>query len=84
MRTVDARVFGINNVAWDGSEDSPGTIDQVTNMGIQALRWPGGSWGDGYHWTNEEWSYGATSARTWGSFTTNFIHTATNAHAQSL
>ena len=82
VRTVDARVFGINNVAWDGSEDSPGTIDQVTNMGIQALRWPGGSWGDGYHWTNEEWSYGATNARTWGSFTTNFIHTATNAHAQ--
>jgi hypothetical protein len=84
VRTVDARVFGINNVAWDGSEDSPGTIDQVTNMGIQALRWPGGSWGDGYHWTNEEWSYGATSARTWGSFTTNFIHTATNAHAQAF
>jgi alpha-N-arabinofuranosidase len=82
VRTVDSRVFGINNVAWDGSEDSPGTIDQVTNMGIQALRWPGGSWGDGYHWTNEEWSYGATSARTWGSFTTNFIHTATNAQAQ--
>ncbi len=82
VRTVDSRVFGINNVAWDGSEDSPGTIDQVTDMGIQALRWPGGSWGDGYHWTNEEWSYGATNARTWGSFTTNFIHTATNAQAQ--
>lgn len=84
VRTVDPRVFGINNVAWDGSEDSPGTIDQVTNMGIQALRWPGGSWGDGYHWTNEAWSYGATNARTWGSFTINFIHTATNAQAQAF
>jgi hypothetical protein len=83
IRTVDARVFGINNVAWDGSEDAPGTIDQVTNMGIQALRWPGGSWGDGYHWTNEAWQYGATSARTWGSFTSNFINTVTNAHAQA-
>jgi alpha-N-arabinofuranosidase len=82
VRTVDARVFGINNVAWDGSEDSPGTIDQVTDMGIQALRWPGGSWGDGYHWTNEAMQYGNTSPRTWGSFTTNFIHTATNAQAQ--
>ena len=84
VRTVDARVFGINNVAWDGSEDSPGTLGQVTNMGIGALRWPGGSWGDGYHWTNEAWMYGATSARTWGSFTTNFIHTATNAQAQAF
>lgn len=85
VRTISARLFGINNVAWDGAEDGieyPGTLDQVTNMGIQALRWPGGSWGDGYHWTNEEWMYGDTSARTWGSFTTNFIHTATNAAAQ--
>ena len=82
VRTVVARVFGINNVAWDGSEDSPGTMAQVTNMGIGALRWPGGSWGDGYHWTNEAMQYGNTSPRTWGSFTPNFIHTATNAQAQ--
>ena len=84
VRTVDARVFGINNVAWDGGEDAPGTIDQVTNMGIGALRWPGGSWGDGYHWTNEGMQYGNTSPRTWGSFTTNFIHTCTNAHSQAF
>ncbi|HEV2456713.1 MAG TPA: alpha-L-arabinofuranosidase [Verrucomicrobiae bacterium] len=84
IRTVDARVFGINNVAWDGGEDAPGTIEQVTNMGIGSLRWPGGSWGDGYHWTNEGMQYGNTSPRTWGSFTTNFIHTATNAHAQAF
>ncbi len=84
VRTVDARVFGINNVAWDGSEDAPGTMAQVTNMGIGALRWPGGSWGDGYHWTNEAMQYGNTSPRTWGSFTPNFIHTATNAHTQAF
>jgi hypothetical protein len=84
IHTVDARVFGINNVAWDGSEDSPGTIDQVTDMGIQVLRWPGGSWGDGYHWTNEAMMYGATSPRTWGSFTSNFINTVTNAQAQAF
>jgi alpha-L-arabinofuranosidase len=85
VRTVSARVFGINNVAWDGTEDGieyPGTLDQVTNMGIRALRWPGGSWGDGYHWTNEPVQYGDTSPRTWGSFTPSFIHTATNAGAQ--
>lgn len=85
VRTVSARVFGINNVAWDGTENGdyyPGTEAQVTNMGIQALRWPGGSWGDGYHWTNEPMQYGNTSPRTWGSFTPDFITTATNAHAQ--
>ena len=82
VRTVDARLFSVNTAAWDGNLDTPGTIFILTNMDNQALRWPGGSWGDGYHWTNEAWMDGATSARTWGSFTANFIHVATNTHAQ--
>jgi alpha-L-arabinofuranosidase len=82
VRTVDARLFSVNTAAWDGNLDTPATIFILTNMDNQALRWPGGSWGDGYHWTNEAWSDGATSARNWGSFTTNFIHVATNTRAQ--
>ena len=82
VRTVDARVFGINTAAWDGDLDTASTISILTNMNYQALRWPGGSWGDIYHWTNEAWNTGATNARNWGSFTTNFIHVATNTHAQ--
>jgi hypothetical protein len=82
VRTVDARLFSVNTAAWDGQLDTPATIFILTNMDNQALRWPGGSWGDGYHWTNEAWMDGATSARNWGSFTTNFIHVATNTHAQ--
>ena len=53
-------------------------------MGNPCLRWPGGSWGDGYHWTNEAWSYGNTSPRNWGSFSTNFMWLATNTHAQAF
>ena len=82
VRTVDARLFSVNTAAWDGNLDTPTTVFILTNMDNQALRWPGGSWGDGYHWTNEAWMDGATSARNWGSFTTNFIHVATNTHAQ--
>jgi alpha-L-arabinofuranosidase len=82
VRTVDARLFSVNTAAWDGNLDTPTTIAILTNMDNQALRWPGGSWGDGYHWTNEAWMDGATSARNWGSFTTNFIHVATNTRAQ--
>src|ERR1017187_3016893 len=81
IRTVDARVFGINQVAWDGNLDTPTTVSILHDLGNPCLRWPGGSWGDGYHWTNEPWSTGATSARNWGSFSTNFIHVATNTHA---
>ncbi len=82
VRVVDARVFGINTAAWDGAVGSPNTVTVLTNMGNQALRWPGGSWGDVYHWTNEAWNTGATSVRNWGSFTTSFMSVATNTHAQ--
>jgi hypothetical protein len=82
VRTVDARVFGINTAAWDGDVGLPDTLSVLTNMNNQALRWPGGSWGDIYHWTNEEWLTGATSPKNWGSFTTNFMYAATNSHAQ--
>ena len=84
IRTLDARVFGINQVAWDGNLDTPTTVSILHDLGNPCLRWPGGSWGDGYHWTNEPWSTGATNARNWGSFSTNFIHVATNTHAQAF
>ena len=73
VRTVDSRVFSINTAAWDGYLDTPGTISILTNMNNQALRWPGGSWGDIYFMTNQQ--IGSSS-------TLNFIHMATNTHAQ--
>ena len=74
VRRVDARLFGVNTAAWDGSLDSPSTISVLNDMDNQALRWPGGSWGDEYHW--------ASSHPGWQSETIDFIHVATNTHAQ--
>ena len=68
VRTVDGKVFGINQVAWDPNVNTPATAAILNDIGSTCLRWPGGSWGDGYHWTNEAWSAGATSPRNWGSF----------------
>jgi hypothetical protein len=84
LHTVDPKVIGVNQVAWDGAIQTPTTTNLLTLMGDPCLRWPGGSWGDGYHWTNEAWMYGATSARNWGSFSTNFIWAATNTGAQAF
>jgi hypothetical protein len=84
VRKVDGKVFGINQVAWDGGVNTPASVALLNDMGNPCLRWPGGSWGDGYHWTNEAWSAGATSARTWGSFSSDFIALATNTHAQAF
>jgi alpha-L-arabinofuranosidase len=84
VRTVDGKVFGINQVAWDGGVNTPASATLLNAMGNPCLRWPGGSWGDGYHWTNEAWMAGATSPRTWGSFSKDFIALATNTHAQAF
>ena len=84
VRTVSPRIFGINEVAWDGAVNSTSSVSIVNNIGATCLRWPGGSWGDGYHWTNENMMAGATSRRNWGSFSPDFIALATNAHCQAF
>jgi hypothetical protein len=72
VRTVDARIFGINAADWDGYINTPTTISILTNMNNQALRWPGGSGADVYFMSN------ASSLAN----TMNFIQVATNTDAQ--
>jgi hypothetical protein len=79
VRTVDAKIFSVNTAAWDGNLDTAGTIFALTNIDNQALRWPGGSWGDGYHWATE---VADRNARGYGVVTTNFTRIATNTRAQ--
>jgi len=76
VRTVDSKIFGINQVAWDGNVFTPTSLNLMSDLGNPCLRWPGGSWGDGYHWTNEY--------RGWGSYSSDFIKLATNIHAQAF
>jgi hypothetical protein len=84
VRTVSDRVFAVNEVAWDGLVNSASSVSVLTNIGATCLRWPGGSWGDGYHWTNENFNSGDTSPRYWGSFSPDFIQLATNTHCQAF
>jgi hypothetical protein len=84
VRKVDGKVFGINQVAWDSTVNTPTSAAVLKDIGATCLRWPGGSWGDGYHWTNEAWSAGATGPRNWGSFSPDFIALATNTHSQAF
>ena len=76
VRKVDGKVFGINQVAWDPNVNTPASVSIINSIGATCLRWPGGSWGDGYHWTNEY--------RGWGSYSSDFIALATNTHSQAF
>jgi hypothetical protein len=50
IRSVDRRMFGLNAAVWDGAYASPNTTQLLTELGNQALRFPGGSLSDVYHW----------------------------------
>ena len=84
VRTVDGKVFGINQVAWDPNVNTPASAAVLNDIGATCLRWPGGSWGDGYHWANEAWNEGSSGPRYWGSFSRDFIALATNTHSDAF
>lgn len=50
LRTVDPRLFGLNAAVWDGAFNTSTTADLLLEADNQALRFPGGSLSDAYHW----------------------------------
>jgi hypothetical protein len=79
VRTVDARLFGINAVMWDSCFDTPETVSALRELDVQALRWPGGSPADDYHWALNR---NGVNLWTWATSFANFVHVATNVRAQ--
>jgi len=53
LQTVDSRQFGLNTATWDGSLGLAQTLPLLRQAGCLALRWPGGSTSDEYHWAND-------------------------------
>lgn len=47
---VDDRLFGINSTLWDSELGSEATETLLREAGIRAIRLPGGSLSDEYHW----------------------------------
>jgi hypothetical protein len=49
--TVSDQLLGVNMAAWyDVVTNGTGIVDAFQAAGIKAIRWPGGSWSDLYHW----------------------------------
>jgi len=75
VRTVSGRVFAVNTGAGDTDLNTPATQAILNDIGSTCLRWPGGSYGDDYHYTNEP---------SGGSHSTDFIALATNVNSQAF
>jgi alpha-N-arabinofuranosidase len=69
LRTVDDRHFGANSTAWDGALGTAQTQLLLQTAGIRAIRLPGGSLSDEYHWrTNTNLDHDTIVGRwTWGA-----------------
>src|ERR1041385_8318790 len=53
IRAVDGRWFGVNTATWDGNLGNAATLTLLQEMGTLALRFPGGSTSDAYHWASD-------------------------------
>lgn len=78
IRKVDRRMFGLNSAVWDGAYPSPNTQSLLTELDNQALRFPGGSLSDVYHWQTNM-SEGQTFQ--WANSFDDFIQIAGATHA---
>lgn len=79
VRTVDPGHFGINTAVWDEVFDTSSTINLLTAMGNQALRFPGGSLSDDYHWATNTTDGNAWQ---WATSFTDFAAVATAVGSQ--
>lgn len=50
LATIPPAAFGLNSAVWDGDLLDSGVAGLLTNAGIVALRYPGGSTADIYNW----------------------------------
>ena len=82
VRTADARWFGMNTAIWDNLLNTPLTAVILTNMGTRALRYPGGSLSDEYHWLSNQVINGGYSSPS--ASLPNFIQVATNINAITM
>lgn len=79
LRPMDARHFGVNVAAWDENFDTPATIRLLKEMGNRALRFPGSSLADEYHWeSNTSW----TNSWEWATSFDRFARVAMETGAQ--
>jgi hypothetical protein len=81
IRTADTRWFGLNTPIWDSVLDTPQTMALLTNMGATALRFPGGSDSDDFHWLQNKED---NVTYKWETSLASFIQVVTNLNAQTM
>jgi hypothetical protein len=53
LGTVPATAYGANQAVWDGNMNAPASAPLLRAANVGMTRYPGGSYGDGYHWQTD-------------------------------
>lgn len=82
LGTLPDTAYGLNQAVWDGNMNTPASVDLLSKAGTQMMRYPGGSYGDGYHWQTNTVSGGGFVAP--GTDFDSFMSTTKAIGAQAI
>ena len=73
LGVVPSTAYGLNQAVWDSNMNTQASVDLISQAGVGMMRYPGGSYGDGYHWQTNTVSGGGYVAP--GTDFDSFMHT---------
>jgi len=82
LGTVPGTAYGANQAVWDGSMNIPTSADRLRAANVGMMRYPGGSYGDGYHWQTNTVTGGGFVAP--GTGFDSFMGTVQSVGAQAI
>jgi len=82
LGTVPSTAYGANQAVWDGNMNTPASASLLKQANVGMMRYPGGSYGDGFHWQTGTVSGGGFVAP--GTDFDSFMGTVKSVGAQTI
>jgi len=82
LGTVPGTAYGANQAVWDASMNTPSSAALLKQANVGMMRYPGGSYGDGFHWQTNTVSGGGFVAP--GTDFDSFMGTVQSVGAQAI
>jgi hypothetical protein len=81
LGTIPGTAYGLNQAVWDSQMNTPTSVTLEKQAGIGMMRYPGGSYGDIYHWQDNTAPGGFVAP---GTDFDSFMSTAKSVGAQPI
>ncbi len=82
LGTVPGTAYGANQAVWDANMNTPASVSLLGQAGVGMMRYPGGSYGDGFHWQTNTMTGGGYVAP--GTDFDSFMGTVNAVGAQAI